>query len=317
MRSACPPDGVVLMGHGSRDLAGAREFLALSDAVGSLPEVAGMPVEPGFLEFAGRLLPSIQDAFDRCIDRGARRIAAVPAILFAGSHGTEDMPRQVSLARSRYPDVQVRQADLIGIDDALLDLLVERFNAATAGLPPLPADRTALLLVTSGSARREANADVFKAARLLADRADGRLVEVAFLRLARPYLQDAARRCVRLGARRVVVLPLLVNTGLLARRVPRKLVWLRRELPSVEFVEAPYLGIDPALAALLARRAFEAFDQDRDGPLRTPVRLAPGQERCRPRWAGHAQRPVVAGSGRQVEAPPPHEAREREGVPAA
>jgi sirohydrochlorin ferrochelatase len=305
------------MSHGSRDLAGAREFLALSDAVGSLPEVAGIPVEPGFLEFAGSLMPSIQDAFDRCIVRGARRIAAVPAILFAGSHGTEDMPRQVSLARRRFPDVQVRLADLIGIDDALLDLLLARADGAVAGLPPLPADRTGLLLVTSGSARREANADVFKAARLLADRADGRLVEVAFLRLARPYLQDAARRCERLGARRVVVLPLLVNTGLLARRVPRKLVWLRRELPSVEFIEAPYLGIDPALAALLARRAFEAFDQVRDWHLQTPVRLAPGQERCRPRWTGHAQRSVAAGSYRQAKAPTPHEAREREGVPAA
>jgi sirohydrochlorin cobaltochelatase len=250
------------------------------------------------------------------VARGARRIAAVPAVLFAGSHGTEDMPRQVSLARRRHPDVQVRLADLIGIDDALLDRLVERADAATAGLPPLPPDQTGLLLVTSGSARREANADVFKAARLLADRAGGRLVEVAFLRLARPYLQDAARRCARLSARRVVVLPLLVNTGLLARRVPRKLVWLRRQLPTVEFVEAAYLGIEPVLAALLARRAFEAFDHDRIGPLHTPVRLAPGQERCRPRWAGHAGRTAAAGPGRQVDAPRPREAREREGVPA-
>jgi sirohydrochlorin cobaltochelatase len=313
---ASPPDGIVLMGHGSRDVAGAREFLALSDAVRTQPEVAGIPVEPGFLEFAGGRLPSIQGAFDRCVARGARRIAAVPAVLFAGSHGTEDMPRQVSLARRRYPDVQVRLADLIGIDDGLLDLLVERADTATITLPRLPADQTCLLLVTSGSARREANADVFKAARLLADRAAGRLVEVAFLRLARPFLQDAARRCERLGARRVVVLPLLVNTGLLARRVPRKLVWLRRQIPSVEFVEAPYLGIDPGLASLLARRACEAFEKDRAGTVYTPVRLAPGQERCRPRWAGHTPQPSTAGARGHFDTHRPQDAREPEGVPA-
>jgi sirohydrochlorin cobaltochelatase len=157
---------------------------------------------------------------------------------------------------------------------------------------PVPPEETALLLVTSGSARREANADVFKAARLLADRAGGRfLVEVAFLRLSRPYLQDAALRCARLGARRVVVLPLFVTTGLLARRVPRKLVWLRRRLPQIEFVEVPHLGADPVLVRLLAQRARDAFltlslplpDARHPPPMRTPVRLA--QERCRPLWA--------------------------------
>ena len=185
---------------------------------------------------------------------------------------------------------------MVGIDDGWLDCLVERARAALDGLDvnahvnahvtPVPPEETALLLVTSGSARREANADVFKAARLLADRAGGRvLVEVAFLRLSRPYLQDAALRCARLGARRVVVLPLFLNTGPLARRVPRKLVWLRQRLPHIDFVEVPHLGVDPVLIRLLAQRAREAFllDTRPEPPLRTPVRLA--QERCRPVWA--------------------------------
>jgi sirohydrochlorin cobaltochelatase len=213
-------------------------------------------------------------------------VAAVPAILFAGGHASEDMPQQVACARARLPWLDIRAADLVGIDDSLLDCLVERASAALDhddGVPPLPPEETALLLVTSGSARREANADVFKAARLLADRAGGRfMVEVAFLRLSRPYLQDAGLRCARLGARRVVVLPLFLNTGLLARRVPRKLVWLRQRLPHVEFVEVPHLGVDPALVRLLAQRAQEAFGEPREARrVSTPFRLL--QERCRPR----------------------------------
>jgi sirohydrochlorin cobaltochelatase len=185
------------------------------------------------------------------------------------------------------PWLDIRAADLIGIDDGLLDSLVERAAAAVRGLSPVPPEQSALLLVTSGSARREANADAFKAARLLADRAGGRyLVEVAFLRLSRPYLQDSAVRCARLGARRVVVLPLFLNTGLLARRVPRKLMWLRRQLPELEFVEVPHLGIDPALVRLLAQRAREAFSTRLDVQVSTPFRLA--QERCRPVWLGQA-----------------------------
>ena len=52
---------ILLMGHGSRDLDGAREFVALVDAV---REAAGpTPVEAGFLEFAGPVISSIQAAF--------------------------------------------------------------------------------------------------------------------------------------------------------------------------------------------------------------------------------------------------------------
>ena len=275
------PDGVVLIGHGSRDVATAREFLTLATAVAHQPVLGGVVVEPGFLEFAGGMVPSIEDAFARCVARGAQRVAAVPAILFAGGHGTRDLPSELDLVRQRFPGVDVRLAELIGIDDRLLDQLVVRVDIATNRLSRVPAADTAVLLVTSGSAHREANADVFKAARLLADRAGGRWVEVAFLRLSRPYLQDAAHRCARLGARRIVVVPLFVNIGLLARRVPRKLVWLRQQLPSVELVEVPHLGVDPVLVELLAQRALEAFEAATD-PIRTPVRLSPGQERCRP-----------------------------------
>jgi sirohydrochlorin cobaltochelatase len=272
-------DGVVLMGHGSRDAAAAPEFSALADR---LAETLGAPVVPGVLEFAGSV-PSIQAAFDCCAALGCRRVAAVPAVLFAGGHASQDMPRQVACARARLPWVEIRAADLVGVDDGLLDCLVERATAALAGLPPLAPEETALLLVTSGSGRREANADVFKAARLLADRAGGRfLVEVAFLRLSRPYLQDAAVRCARLGARRVVVVPLFLNTGVLARRIPRKLVWLRQRLAGVEFVEVPHLGVDPVLVRLLAQRAREAFTTSRESRVSTPFRLA--QERCRPVW---------------------------------
>jgi sirohydrochlorin cobaltochelatase len=272
-------DGVVLMGHGSRDGAAAAEFGRLAAEVAAL---LGVPTLPGVLEFPGTL-PSIQAAFDACAALGCRRVAAVPAVLFAGGHGSQDLPEQVRCARARLPWLEIGAADLLGIDDGLLDCLIERAEAALAGLPPSLPDETMLLLVTSGSARREANADVFKAARLLADRAGARFsgVEVAFLRLSRPYLQDAALRCARLGARRVLVLPLFLTTGLLARRVPRKLVWLRQRLPCVEFVEVPHLGVDPVVVRLLAQRAREAFTEPLNNHrIATPVRLA--QERCRP-----------------------------------
>jgi sirohydrochlorin cobaltochelatase len=273
MWSLAGPDGVVLMGHGSRDPAGADEFLALTHAVAAAPNLRGMQVVPGWLEFAGERVPSIQQAFDRLVECGAQRIAAVPLILFAAGHGAADMPAQVRLAQTRYPSLDIRLASLVGIDDCLLACLAERARAGLASLPGIATEQTAVLLVTSGSKNREANADVFKAARLLSDHLDASIVEVAFLRLARPFLQDAVQRCARLGARRVVVVPLFLNTGLLARRVPRKLVWLRRQFPDLELIEVGHLGLDPSLVEVLVRRALAAFDPGA-ARVRTPVHVA-------------------------------------------
>ncbi len=270
------PDAVVLMGHGSRDPASADEFLALTDAVAATAPLSELQVEPGWLEFAGGTVRSIQEAFARCVDGGAERIAAVPLILFAAGHGSADMPAQVRLAQQRYPSADIRMADLVGIDDGLLACQAERVHEATRALAPLPVEQSAVLLVTSGSKSREANADAFKAARLLADHVDAGIVEVAFLRLARPFVQDAIQRCVRFGARRVVVVPLFLNTGLLARRVPRKLVWLRRQYPELELIEVGHLGVDPTLVEVLARRALAAFACESAGTARvsTPVYVA-------------------------------------------
>jgi len=140
----------------------------------------------------------------------------------------------------------------------------------------VPTEQEAVLLVTSGSKNREENAEVFKAARLLSDHVDAAIVEVAFLRLARPFLQDAVQRCAMLGARRTVVLPLFLNTGLLARRVPRKLVWLRRQFPELELIEVGHLGVDPTLVHVLVNRALAAFAREAAGAarVRTPVYVA-------------------------------------------
>src|SRR5579859_2757412 len=96
------PDGVLLMGHGSRDPAGAEEFLALTRAVAAAPPLRDVEVVPGWLEFAGEHVESIQQACRHLVDRGARRIAAVPLILFAAGHGSHDMPDQGRLAAQCY-----------------------------------------------------------------------------------------------------------------------------------------------------------------------------------------------------------------------
>src|SRR4051794_20727296 len=131
---------VVLLGHGSRDAAGAAEFLAVAEAVqAALP---GLPVEAGVLEFAGPVARSIPTAFARAVAGGARRVLAVPVLLHFGEHGTRDMPGEVAAARARHPGVEIRLAQPLAGHERLLDLVADRCVAAEAALAaPVPARR--------------------------------------------------------------------------------------------------------------------------------------------------------------------------------
>src|SRR5438067_5661682 len=130
---AAVSDGaVVLLGHGSRDAAGAEEFLAVAEAVqAALP---GLPVEAGVLEFAGPVARSISTAFARAVADGARRVLAVPVLLHFGEHGTRDMPGEMAAARARHAGVEIRLAQPLAGHERLLDLVAERCAAAEAAL---------------------------------------------------------------------------------------------------------------------------------------------------------------------------------------
>ena len=93
---------VCLVGHGSRDPEGTREFMKLVEMFQS--HDPSRIVECGFLEFAQ---PVIQDGFDRCIERGARTVVVLPATLMAAGHTKNDIPSEIHEARVRHPERHV------------------------------------------------------------------------------------------------------------------------------------------------------------------------------------------------------------------
>ncbi len=262
---------LVLLGHGSRDPEGVAEFLALAAAVQrALPALA---VEAGVLEFAGPNAPSIDAAFARCIARGARRVLALPALLHFGIHGTTDMPAVVAEARRRYPAVEIRLAPPLSGHENLFTLVAARCAAAEARLArgdgrllptceagPAPA-ATAVLLVGRGSTCPRANADLRTFAQQFQQRSAYRAVEVCFVSLAPPSVPAGLRRCVARGARRILVIPYFVNTGLLVRRIAYQVALTHLFYPTLEVAVALHLGVDALLVAALLDRARETWPE--------------------------------------------------------
>lgn len=101
IQSDIVPIGVILVDHGSRR-AESNEMLHRATsrfAADSQYEI----VEPAHMELAD---PSIAMAFDRCVQRGAKRVIVFPYFLSPGRHWTEDIPALVARAAQEHPGVE-------------------------------------------------------------------------------------------------------------------------------------------------------------------------------------------------------------------
>ena len=255
---AAVSEALLLMGHGSRDAEGVGELRRLVRAV---REAHGGLVASGVLEFAGPGNPSIQEAVDACAAAGARRIVAQPLLLLCGGHERGDMPVQAERARRRHPDVEIVLSDHLGLHDTLIDVAADRAAEAERRLGG-PADATALLLCARGSLHPESNACMCKLARIAWERDRLRerypWVETCFVSLAPPSVAEGIQRCARLGARRVVVVPYFLDTGILVKRIGEQARATAAELSGVEVAVAEHMGVDRRVVDLVLQRAREA-----------------------------------------------------------
>jgi sirohydrochlorin cobaltochelatase len=236
--------GVVLMGHGTKDPEGVAEFLGYAEA---LRRQAGVPVTVGVLEYASPEAPDIQTAFDLAAAAGLDEVVGLPALLFFAGHTQRDIPAEVARARARHPRMEISLAGPIGADERMLQALEDRLA------PHRPASDTAVLLVGRGSLVSEANADLFKTARMLWDRNQFGWVETAFVSVAPPGVPQGVERCLRLGAKRVVVAPYFLNTGVLVKRIAQQ---ARAALQTAEVSD--HLGLHPLVIDALIERLAKA-----------------------------------------------------------
>jgi cobalt transport protein ATP-binding subunit len=248
------PPALLVVGHGSRDADGVEEFWALSRTI---REVAGeLPVDFGFIEMAE---PLADLAIDRLVERGLRDIVSVPLVLLAAGHLKNDGPATLARARQRHPDVRFRMGRDLGIDPVVLAVVEDRIRAAIGEDDPAG---VAVVLVGRGSSDPDACGDLFKFGRLLGDGRGLGTVEPAFVSVAQPDVPGALERCRRLGARTVVVAPLLLFTGVLVPRIYRQAQDWAAEHPEVDVRGATHLGPDPRLARLVLERHREAVFGD-------------------------------------------------------
>ena len=246
---------LVLMGHGSRDPEGVHEFLALARAVQAAAPDRNVRV--GMLEFPSAVAPSIQDALDACAAEGTGEVRAVPILLCDAGHAKADMPAQVAQGRRRHPELKITACPPLGIHQGLLEITEERIHQVAARCGSPATEDTAVLLVGRGTSDPEANGDFLKTGRLLWERNHYPIVECAFVSLALPDVSTGFERCVRLGARTVLVVPYFINTGVLVKRIAQQSDAAAHRFPDVRIAVGEHMGVHPKLVRLILQRAEE------------------------------------------------------------
>ncbi|WP_338683041.1 sirohydrochlorin chelatase [Streptomyces acidiscabies] len=255
-----PPPALLIAGHGTRDDAGAEAFRDFVRELGRRnPQ---LPVAGGFIELSP---PPLGDAVTELVEQGVRRFAAVPLMLVSAGHAKGDIPAALAREKERHPGISYTYGRPLGPHPALLAVLERRLEEALGGSSArTPEDRAdvMVLLVGRGSTDPDANAEVYKAARLLWEGRGYAGVETAFVSLAAPDVPSGLDRCVKLGARRIVVLPYFLFTGILPDRVRHQTEGWAAAHPEVEVFPAEVIGPEPELLDLVMERYTEAVQGD-------------------------------------------------------
>jgi len=70
--------------------------------------------------------PTIEQAFEDCISRGATDIVVHPYFLAPGRHSTKDIPEMVKKAAKNYPTISYIVTDPLGIHEKIIEVILER-----------------------------------------------------------------------------------------------------------------------------------------------------------------------------------------------
>ncbi len=129
---------VILVAHGSRRAEANEDLVRLAR---QLAQRCGnqVSVRWAYLELAE---PSIPQALAAAADDDAERIILTPVFLSAGRHVREDLQRLGREFRQRFPHVDLRIAEPIGLHPKLAEIVWDRVRqAAEADGPPCEAPR--------------------------------------------------------------------------------------------------------------------------------------------------------------------------------
>jgi sirohydrochlorin cobaltochelatase len=245
---------ILFVGHGSRDWEGNEQVRHFIEEM-RVKWDETVYVQTCFLEFEQ---PTINQGIDVCVEKGAVHIVVIPIMLLQAGHSKIHIPAAIDEAKKKYPFVQFTYGRPIGVHEETFEILKTRLIETGENLDQCEPD-TAVLLLGRGGSDPDANSDLYKIARLLWEKTNYKIVEPAFMGVTNPLVDEGIERCVKLGAKKVIILPYFLFTGVLIKRLEEMMSSFQHQYTEVNFKLAGYFGYHPKLHTILFERVQEAF----------------------------------------------------------
>lgn len=249
---------ILLCGHGSRDVDAIAEFEAMAARLkAKLPQY---PLATAYLEFAR---PMIREGLDTLRRQGAKRILAVPGMLFAAGHVKNDLPWELNSFAAEHPRLRIDYGRDLAVDVKLLEAARTRIEAAECrGRPGIDRADTLLMVVGRGTNDPDANSNVAKVSRMLGEGMGFGWSAISFSGVAHPRVDAGLARAARLGFKRIVVFPYFLFTGILVKRIYEQTDAVAAVHPDIEFIKADYFNDHPLVLDAFAERVAEILTGD-------------------------------------------------------
>jgi len=244
---------LLLIAHGTRNPAGATEMDRLVEL---LRERLTGPVAAAWLEDFSE--PDARTAAAQLVAAGATSVVTLPFLVLGAGHAKTDVPEAVSEVHDALPQLPMAHARVLGLHAGLFELACQRIDAVTGDT-----DRgdEVLLVTGAGSSDPDANGDLAKAARVLAELTGHRWAETAYAGVTWPRADEVFARLHRAGVRQVVRFSWSLLAGVLERRVDR---WADEaaERHGMRIIDAGRFGPHPLVAEAVIDRYREAVGGD-------------------------------------------------------
>ena len=114
---------LVLVDHGSKVEEANKLLEKICTSLRSRPKTGFDIIEYCHMELAE---PTIKQAIDNCVSKGADEIVVHPYFLSPGRHSKSDIPRMVKKATRNHDGLIYRVTEPLGFHHKILEVIIER-----------------------------------------------------------------------------------------------------------------------------------------------------------------------------------------------
>lgn len=117
---------LIIIAHGSRREQSNNEIVSMVDRIRLMVNSQYERITHSFLEICG---PSLTEAVEDCIRKGARDITVYPLFLNSGNHVQRDIPEMIRELDAAWPDCRIRLLQHFGGSEDIASLIANHVSA--------------------------------------------------------------------------------------------------------------------------------------------------------------------------------------------